>query len=225
MGIRSVLIPVGILSLLVVGLFAGVSLWGILVDPYGVTPLTSVEVRSYQGWDLSSIADFRENSIKGPQYVNQSDYRLTIGGLTNATRIYTYEEVLDGFPHYSKVVTLHCVDGWEVTILWEGVRVGDLLNDAGIQPQADTAIFTAHDGYTTSLPLEYLMERNILMAYRMNNVTLPPSRGFPFQLVAEDKLGYKWEKWIEKIELADDPEYQGYWEKKWYSNSGDVQPG
>jgi DMSO/TMAO reductase YedYZ molybdopterin-dependent catalytic subunit len=188
----------------------------------GAIPLPSVEIKSYQGEDLSSIFDFHENSIKGPQYINESAYRLTVTGLTNATSVYTYQEVLNRFPHYSKVVTLYCVEGWEVTILWEGILVRDLINDAGIDPRANTVVFTAHDGYTTSFPLEYLMDNNIIMAYRMNNVTLPANRGFPFELVAEDKWGYKWEKWIEKIELTDNPNYRGYWEERGYSNKGDL---
>ena len=185
--------------------------------------LSGVEVRSYQGKDLSSINDFRENSIKGPQYVNISDYRLTVTGLTNGTKVYTYDEVLDRFPNYTKVVTLFCVEGWDVTILWEGVKISDLIRDAGIDPRANTVIFTAHDGYTTSFPLAYLMNNDILMAYRMNNVTLPAERGYPFQLVAEDKWGYKWIKWIEKIELSSDPNYQGYWEQRGYSNTGNLE--
>jgi len=184
--------------------------------------LPGAEVRAYEGKDLSSINDFRENSIKGPQYVNISDYRLTVTGLTNNTDVYTYNEVLDRYPHYTKVVTLFCVEGWDVTILWEGVMVRDLIRDAGIDPRANTVIFTAHDGYTTSFPLDYLMNNDIIMAYRMNNVTLPADRGYPFQLVAQDKWGYKWIKWIEKIELSDDPNYRGYWEQRGYSNTGDL---
>jgi DMSO/TMAO reductase YedYZ molybdopterin-dependent catalytic subunit len=185
--------------------------------------LPGVEVRAYEGKDLSSINDFRENSINGPQYINTSDYRLTITGLTNGTDVYTYNEVLDRFPHYTKVVTLFCVEGWDVTILWEGVKVSDLIRDAGIDPRANTVIFTAHDGYTTSFPLSYLMNNDIIMAYRMNNVTLPADRGYPFQLVAEDKWGYKWIKWIEKIELSSDTNYRGYWEERGYSNTGDLE--
>lgn len=186
------------------------------------TRLVPVEVRSYQGQDLSSINDFRENSIKGPQYVNRSAYRLTVTGLVNQTAVYTYDEVLAKFPHYSKVVTLHCVEGWDVTILWEGVLVRDILNNAGIDPKANTVVFTAADGYTTSFPLTYFTGQDILMAYRVNNVTLPAARGYPFQLVAEDKWGYKWIKWVEKIELTDDPSYRGYWEERGYSNTGDL---
>ena len=185
--------------------------------------LPGIEVREYQGEDLSSINDFRENSIKGPQHINISEYRLTVSGLTNKTDVYTYNEVLDRYPHYTKVITLFCVEGWDATILWEGVMVRDLIQEAGIDPRANTVIFTAVDGYSTSFPLDYLMNNDIIMAYRMNNVTLPAERGYPFELVAEDKLGYKWIKWIEKIELSDDPDYRGYWERRGFSNTADLE--
>lgn len=191
-------------------------------DVGGPTPLAPVEVLSYQGKDLSSINDFRENSIKGPQQINISAYQLTVTGLTNRTVTSSYDQILSKYPHYSKVVTLHCVEGWDATILWEGVLVRDIIADAGVDPRANTVILTAHDGYTTSFPLTYFTSQDILMAYRMNNVTLPVERGYPFQLVAEDKWGYKWIKWIEKIELTDDPSYRGYWEQRGYSNTGDL---
>jgi len=184
--------------------------------------LAAVEIRSYQGKDLSSINDFHENSILGPQHINESDYRLTVTGLTKNTTVSTYHEVLDNHQHYTKVVTLFCVEGWDVTLKWDGVLVRDLINEAGVDPRANTVIFHAHDGYTTSFPLSYIMNRDIVMAYAMNNVTLPAERGYPFELVAEDKWGYKWIKWIEKIELSDDPSYKGYWEQRGYSNSGDL---
>lgn len=188
----------------------------------GPVPLPAVEIRSFQGEDLSPINAFHENSIKGPQHINESDYRLTVTGLTNTTDVYTYGDVLKQYPHYTKVVTLHCVEGWDVTILWEGVLVRDIIKHAGPDPRANTVIFTAHDGYTTSFPIEYLMERDIIMASTMNNVTLPAERGYPFELVAEDKWGYKWIKWIEKIELTSDSSYRGYWERRGFSNTGDL---
>lgn len=192
-------------------------------SPHGTpAPLPAVEVRSYQGEDLSSITAFHENSIRGPQYISESEYRLTVTGLTNTTDVYTYSQVLEQFPHYSKVVTLHCVEGWDATILWEGVLVRDLIRHAGPDPRANTVVFTAHDGYTTSFPLAYLMDHDIIMASTMNNVTLPAERGYPFELVAEDKWGYKWIKWIQKIELTSDPLYRGYWEQRGYSNDGNL---
>lgn len=211
------------LLLIVIAGFVFVGNAGITSGALG-TPasLSPVEIRSYEGRDLSSVNDFRENSIQGPQHVNISAYRLTVTGLTNTTRVYTYDDILTTYPRYTKIVTLHCVEGWDATILWEGVLVRDIIQNAGVNPRANTVIFTAHDGYTTSLPLEYFMDRDILMAYRMNNVTLPAERGYPFQLVAEDKWGYKWIKWIERIELTDNSAYHGYWEQRGYSNSGNL---
>jgi DMSO/TMAO reductase YedYZ molybdopterin-dependent catalytic subunit len=184
--------------------------------------LDYVEVTEYQGQRLGSINDFRENSIKGPQYIDKENYTLVLGGLVDQEKTYTYDEVLD-HEKYEKVVTLNCVEGWSVTILWEGVLLKDLLGEAGIDPEANTVIFYAYDGYSSSLPLDYITNNNILLAYKMNGVTLPPERGFPFQLVAESKLGYKWVKWITRIELSNDENYTGYWESRGYSNEAGLR--
>jgi len=180
------------------------------------------EIREYEGADLSSINDFRENSIKGPQEINVDSYMLRITGLVMNSTNYTYDEVLNMYQRYKKVVTLDCVEGWSVTILWEGLLISDLLAEAGPLENAEVVIFHAYDGYTTSLPIDYIIDNDILIAYKMNDVVLPPERGFPFQLVAESKWGYKWIKWITEIELSDDVDYRGYWESRGYSNSADL---
>ena len=187
-----------------------------------IKELATVEIREYEGKDLSSIGDFKENSIKGPQYIDINDYGLQITGLVKTAETYTYEDVVNNNQSYKKMVTLNCVEGWSVTLLWEGVLLRDLIEKTNPLPEAKTLIFHAYDGYTTSLPLDYIMNNDILMAYKMNEVTIPPERGFPFQLVAESKWGYKWIKWITEIELSDDVNYRGYWESKGFSHSGDL---
>ena len=184
--------------------------------------LDAVEIREYQGEKLSSVNDFRENSIKGPQQINKSAYQLKITGLVATEKNYTYDEIINNLQHYKKVVTLDCVEGWSVKILWEGFLVKDLLSDVRPGPSAKIIIFKAYDGYTTSFPINYTTDNNILLAYKMNNATLPVERGFPFQLVAESKWGYKWIKWVTEIELSDNLNYKGYWENRGYSNSGDL---
>jgi DMSO/TMAO reductase YedYZ molybdopterin-dependent catalytic subunit len=180
------------------------------------------EIREYEGEDLSSIGDFSANAIRGTQHVNASTYRLTITGLVNKTLEYSYDDVIKGFQKYQKVVTLHCVEQWSVKILWEGFLLKDLLNQTEINPNATVVIFHAYDGYTTSLPLNYILDNDILIAYKMNGLTLPPERGFPFQLVAESKFGYKWIKWITQIELSDNENYRGFWESRGWSNEADI---
>jgi DMSO/TMAO reductase YedYZ molybdopterin-dependent catalytic subunit len=190
--------------------------------PSETNTLSSVEIKEYQGQKLGSIDDFRENSIKGPQYIDVSTYRLVATGLVENETAYTYNDVLDKHTHYEKVVTIHCVEGWDVTILWEGVLVKDLLKEAGYNSSSNVVIFYAQDGYSTNLPLSYIINNNILIACKMNGVVLPPQRGFPFQLVAESKYGYKWIKWITRIEVSNDVSYRGYWESRGFSNDADL---
>jgi len=184
--------------------------------------LESVEVREYQGEKLSSVNDFRENSIGGPQYIDIEEYTLDVGGRVDTPLSFTFDEIIGRYQSYKKVVTLNCVEGWSVTILWEGFLLRDLINDVNPFPNVKTVILFAYDGYSTSFPIEYIMDNDIIVAYRMNDVELPPERGYPFQLVAESKWGYKWIKWITDIELSDQTDYKGYWESRGYSNNGDL---
>ena len=213
-----------IISVFVIAAFiAGMAILG--PWPNKVEHLEGTEVKEYQGENLSSINDFRENSIKGPQHIDINNYQLKITGLAAKPTDYTYDEVISGNTRYEKVVRLDCVEGWAVNILWEGIQVRDILAQAGPLPSAKVVIFHAYDGYTTSFPIEYIMDNPIIIAYQMNGVTIPPERGFPFQLVAESKWGYKWIKWITQIELSDDTSYKGYWEERGYSNDGDLDKG
>ena len=213
------MVGLGVISLAIV-----LTVIGCGVKTMGNKPdeLKAVEVRDYQGEKLSSIDAFQENSIKGPQHVDKANYRLAVTGLVANAKDYTYDQVLSTYQNYKKVVTLNCVEGWSVNILWEGIQLKDLLAEVKPAPNAKTVIFHAYDGYTTSLPLDYVLGKNLLLAYKMNDFTLPPERGFPFQLVAESKWGYKWIKWVTKIELSDNTNYRGYWESRGFSNNADL---
>jgi DMSO/TMAO reductase YedYZ molybdopterin-dependent catalytic subunit len=184
--------------------------------------LYPAEIRNYQGENLSSIADVRENAIKGTQYLNESSYRLTITGLVDNPQQLTYADVMRR-QIYQKVVTIYCVEGWQASILWEGVLVKDLLQQAGANMSAPTVIFYASDGYSTALPLDYIIKKDIILANKMNNLTIPAERGFPFELVAESQYGYKWIKWITKIEVSDNANYRGYWESRGYPNDATIK--
>ncbi|MCC7564868.1 MAG: molybdopterin-dependent oxidoreductase [Methanomicrobiaceae archaeon] len=187
--------------------------------------LHALELREYGGESLSSIADLDMPSIGEIQYIDRDDYRLTIGGCVTAPRSYTYSEVVDNFTAHGAIAPIYLMDGRNATIYWEGVLVADLIQAAGQRDGANTVIFHARDGYSTSLPLAYIIENDIIMAYRANGVTLPADLGFPFILVAKGKWGYKWIRWITFIEVSDNDGYRGYWESRGCSNEGDVEVG
>ena len=211
--INSSLVVVSVLLLVVV-------IYGVNQFEPPVAP-NYVEVTEYQGYRLDSLTNFRENSIKGPQKVDIATYRLRVTGLVEQDLEYTYDEVLS-LPSHEKVVQLDCVEGWSARVLWEGVYIKDLIRDAGPDPSSKIIIFHAEDGYTTSLTLDYLRENDIMLAYKVNTVTLPEKNGYPFQLVAESKWGYKWCRWVTEIELSDDEDYKGFWEERGYNKDGSL---
>ncbi len=181
----------------------------------------SGELKSYRGVALGSVNDFRENSIQGIQKVDLKKYRLKIDGLVRHPLSFTYDQ-LKSFPHQKRLITVHCVEGWKVVVLWEGIPISEFTARAGVEPGANVVIFHALDGYTTSLDLKTVSGKNLILADSANGIPLPARLGFPFILVAEDKWGYKWARWIERIEFSSKTDYRGFWEKRGYNNRGDL---
>ncbi len=165
-----------LILLLGLGLFFFFNQW--MSPP--VSNLEGVEVQEYEGQDLSSINDFRENSIKGPQKIDGSTYRLEVTGLVEEPKNYTYAQIIKGFKNYDKVITLNCVEGWSATVLWRGVLIKDIIQESKPRDSGTVVILYGVDGYSTSFSRDYLENNNILLSYKINNVTLPPREVFPF---------------------------------------------
>jgi DMSO/TMAO reductase YedYZ molybdopterin-dependent catalytic subunit len=182
--------------------------------------LPEKEASEYRGKRLVPISKQGNNALSGTQHLDREALRLNVTGLVRNDLSLSYEEML-ALPAYTELAYMPCVEGWGFDAKWTGFRVSDLLNMSGLLPQASYVVFHSADGYSTGLPLDYLQENQILLAYGINDVTLPAERGFPLQLVAKSRYGYKWGKWITSIEVVD-REVRGYWESRGYSNSAKV---
>lgn len=180
-----------------------------------------LEIREYNGVRLDPSIGPRDNSISGVQQVNIAAYTLKVSGLVNNPLSLTYDDIL-ALPAFEKLVTLNCVEGWDATVLWKGVLLKDIIDMASAESAANTVIFHSADGYTTSLPLQDIIDKNIILAYSSNGITLPAEMGYPFIVVAENKLGYKWARWVNEIELSDNPDYKGYWETRGFDNEAEI---
>ena len=178
------------------------------------------EIRQYQGKKLSPFHRDYDNSIRGPQHLDPAKYRLRIDGEVENPLELSYRQVLE-MPHHQRLVTMPCVEGWSEDLLYEGVLLQDILDRARPGPDATYLVFHCADGYTTGLKLDYLREAGALLAFKINGLTLDAKRGFPFQLVVPHKLGYKWAKWITRLELTR-ARRLGYWEKRGYSDEADT---
>jgi DMSO/TMAO reductase YedYZ molybdopterin-dependent catalytic subunit len=193
-----------------------------------ITPAGEVEATEYEGMALTPISKQLNNAISGTKNINKDTYSLRVEGLVDRPLNLSYQDLL-GYTQVSRVIKLDCVEGWSFTAKWTGPTLNEIFKDCGIQnpsPQntPNTVIFyTADDsnGYT-SLDLGYITGNDIMLGLKINDVTLSADRGFPFQVVAEGKYGYKWAKWVTRIEIVDDKQFRGYWESRGYNNNAAV---
>ncbi len=182
---------------------------------------SQVEITEYQGEKLSPFDRGYDNSIKGPQKVDINIYRLIIDGKIKKNLLLSYNEILS-LPSTTRAVTLNCIEGWSEHLLFKGVRMAEIIKQVNVSKDVQTVIFYAIDGYSSSLTYKYVLDNDIMLAYEINGKKLNSERGFPLQVVAESKYGYKWVKWVARIEFSDKP-YEGYWEKRGYDNDAAIQ--
>jgi len=172
--------------------------------------------------EITPLEDFFVVDLGIKPDIDIAEWRLEVTGLVDNPLILTYEDILE-YPSVTQVTHLQCVmAGFEGTGEWTGVPLKYILEKAGYQESVVSVIFYAADEYTSSIDLETALQEDTILAYKINGVTLPEEHGYPLRLVIPDKLGYKWVKWIVKIELVD-YEYEGYWESRGYSNTGNVR--
>ncbi len=192
-------------------------------QPATTAPGGEVEATQFMGRDLTPLSQQRNNGLKGTQHIDRETYRLTVDGLVDQPLSLSYTD-LRAYPQEDRLMDLNCVEGWDFTAKWTGPSLADIFDDAGVKPEAVTVIFYTADtdeGYT-SLDLKYILDNDIIIALKDNDITLTPERGFPFQVVAMSKFGYKWAKWVTRMELSSDADFRGYWESAGYNNNADV---
>lgn len=160
------------------------------------------------GFTIYTIANF-------PTF-NPDTYRLEITGLVDHPRSYTFAE-LQSMPPVHEVRFYQCVTGWVVPHpQWTGVRLWDLVQAAGPRPGAKALRFLCMDNaYSESLTFPQAQKRDVLLAYGLNGKALSRQQGYPLRLVVPGMYGYKYAKWVNRIEVVDRV-IPGYWENNGY---------
>ncbi len=132
----------------------------------------------------------------------------------------SYAEVR-ALPMVIAVSDFHCVEGWSrLDCAWEGVRVSEVVELASPTPEARYVTVGCEGEYTTSLPLEELLEPDVLLAWGLDGEPLAPEHGFPLRLVVPQRYAYKSAKWVRWLRLTREQEL-GYWEARGYHTRAD----
>jgi DMSO/TMAO reductase YedYZ molybdopterin-dependent catalytic subunit len=152
-----------------------------------------------------------------------STWKLEVTGLVNRPSSYTLEQ-LQAFPAITSERTLYCISnpvggGLVGNIIWTGLDIRKLLREVAVKPEATWVTWHAADGYKESLPLEQIMEQEVLLAYAANGESLQRKHGFPLRVLIPDRLGMKQLKWLTRIELTN-KEQLGYWAEREWTKTG-----
>ena len=159
-----------------------------------------------------------------------AEWRLTVGGLVARPLSLSMAEIR-AMPRREQITRHDCVEGWSAIGKWTGVPLKLLLDLAGARSSARFAVFRCADrygasNYYESIDLIDALHPQTILAWMLNDASLPISNGAPLRLRVERMLGYKHAKYVERIELVDDlasigQGYGGYWEDshdyEWYA--------
>ena len=138
---------------------------------------------------------------------------------------------LRALPSRTQITRHDCVEGWSSIGKWKGARLGPLLDQAGLKPNARYIVFHCADTleqtldgsgqYYESIDLIDAYHPQTILAYDMNDQPLPVPHGAPLRLRVERQLGYKQAKYVMRIEAVDGFAHLGrgkggFWEDRGY---------
>jgi DMSO/TMAO reductase YedYZ molybdopterin-dependent catalytic subunit len=155
-----------------------------------------------------------------------ADWTLTVSGLVEHPAKFSLEE-LRRLPSRTQITRHDCVEGWSAIAKWKGVPLGEILNRVRPLPAARYVVFYCADAddsgvnYYESIDFDDAYHPQTLLAYEINDRTLPIAHGAPIRLRLERQLGYKMAKYVMRIELVEDFKSigggrGGYWEDQGY---------
>ncbi len=142
-----------------------------------------------------------------PKYANRfpkelKKIRFSIGGDVEDFKI---SEDLNSLPRVNQISDFHCVTTWsKLNLNWSGYKFNDLYRTLvlpKVKNEITFVVLKAQDGYKTSLPLQDLMNQNVLLADQLDNQPLNLEHGAPIRIIAPDHYGYKNIKHIDRIDF------------------------
>jgi DMSO/TMAO reductase YedYZ molybdopterin-dependent catalytic subunit len=162
--------------------------------------------------------------------VETETWRLEVGGLVGKPLSLGLADVR-ARPARTMAVTLECagngralleprplsqpwLNGAVGTAEWTGTPLAPVLEEAGLDAAATEIVFTGLDrglqgdvehSYARSLPVAEALRDEVLLAYAINGLPLPPQHGFPLRLIVPGWYGMTHVKWLRSITAVDEP--------------------
>jgi DMSO/TMAO reductase YedYZ molybdopterin-dependent catalytic subunit len=166
---------------------------------------------------VASVGGFTIYTVtSGYPSFDAKTYQLRIDGMVSNPMTMTINDILSAQAVTEKRF-YQCVTGWTVpNATWTGIPMNRLLDLVKPHAGAGAIKLYSFDGvYTESLTLEQARHPDVLMAYKLMGKPLSTAQGAPLRLVVPGMYGYKFIKWVNRIELVPHA-VDGYWEQNGY---------
>jgi DMSO/TMAO reductase YedYZ molybdopterin-dependent catalytic subunit len=154
-----------------------------------------------------------------PQKISIVEWRLRAWGLVEE-KIWTWHELLK-LPQTNLKADFHCVTHWSrFDDEWGGVMFKDLYATLAVRPGAKYVMQHAYGGYTTNLPLQWMLDEEVMLAHTFNGEPLTAEHGGPLRVFTPRRYAWKGAKWLNGFEFLSEDK-PGFWERNGYSNTAD----
>lgn len=159
--------------------------------------------------------------------VEASGWTVAVDGRVDESLELTFDELQRRYQVVEQHSVLTCISN-EVggplvgSSRWSGVRLRDVLAQAGPAPDAADVVFHCADGYTASIPIRRALEPTVLLAFAHGGQPLTQEHGFPCRVRAPALYGVKNAKWLERIEIVDFDQ-RSYWTERGWTDQAEVR--
>ncbi len=137
---------------------------------------------------------------EGTPSIDAAAWRLRVTGRVTKPLMLDLRTLADLGVADTEDAVLDCTSGWAMRTTWHGTPLRAVLEAAGADPGAAHVRIQSITGWSVNL------ERNELdgamLATHVAGGPLPAANGAPCRLVAPDRRGLDWIKWVTEIEVA-----------------------
>ena len=180
-------------------------------------------------WSTPVEDFYRIDTSLAPPAIEPGQWRLRLHGMVDRELDLGFDDLL-ARERTQAWITLNCVSNTVGGTLignawWSGVRLADLLEEAGVQAGADALLQTSADGWTCGTPLSVVTDgREAMLAVAMDGRPLTIEHGFPVRTIVPGLYGYvSATKWVVDIEVTRFADFTAYWTERGWGEQGPVK--
>lgn len=156
---------------------------------------SQLEVTPLKRFGTMGLSDYR---------VDIKSWRLEVSGKVDNPLKLTYAEVTS-LPMVERKELLICPGVFSYQALYQGVMLDVLLKKAGLQEGAQRVVIGGPKGgrlKSESFSLAEIEAGRVFLAWSVNGQPLPVKHGYPLRVVAPDRYGDDWVKYVTKVKVS-----------------------